>query len=103
MVKSIGSAVAIGLMVLAASVTGAAAQGCVQSIGEAAAGNRDAALRQAYEAMLRGAGEAVWRSWLASSQRIGEAPGYSVSKMTTNCSPRGGGTFCRVSAVLCRT
>jgi hypothetical protein len=87
---------------IAAGATGAVAQACVETIGEAAAPDRMTAQRQAYEAMLRGADENLWRQWLARSQRIGEAPGWTVRKLTSSCTPRGSVTQCRVSGILCR-
>ena len=97
-----GLTAAIGFLMLAAGTTGAAAQACQEGIGEAGAPDRGTALVQAYDAMLRGVDQAAWRQWQARGQRIGEAPGFTVRKLTTNCSPRGAGSFCRVQAVLCR-
>lgn len=97
-----GLVAALALAGIAAGATGASAQSCVETIGEATAPDRATAQRQAYEAMLRGADENLWRQWLARSQKIGEAPGWTVRKLTSNCTPRGTGTFCRVSGILCR-
>jgi hypothetical protein len=95
--------VAVGVLaVLTAGGTGATAQSCAETIGEATAPDRATAQRQAYEAMLRGADENLWRQWLARSQKIGEAPGWTIRKLTSTCNPSGGRTMCRVSAILCR-
>ena len=97
-----GKVLATGMMFVLAASPAAFAQGCVESVGEATAPSREPALRQAYESMLRAADANLLSAWQGSSQRVGEAPGYMVRKLTTNCAARGAGQFCRISATLCR-
>jgi len=97
-----GFAAAAAVAMLVCGVTGAAAQGCVESVGEASAPTRDVAVRIAYESMLRRTGDATWRQWLSRGQRIGDAPGFTIRKLTTNCTPRSSPISCRVTATLCR-
>ncbi len=80
----------------------AAAQGCVENTTRASGPSRDAALRQAYETILRATDPALWKTWVSTSQRIGEAPGYAVRKLTSKCSAGGAGQICHVEVTLCK-
>ena len=102
MSRTSGFALALGVALLAAGATGANAQACRESIGEATGASRDGALRQAYEGMLHGLSDNTWRQWMARGQRIGDVPGYTLRKLSTNCTPRGAGMFCRVTGFACR-
>ena len=95
------SIVAAGAMLLMA--TGANAQQCVNKAGEGTGGSKDAAMFQAYEAILQATSWPMWAQWMSSSQKIGVAPRYTVSKMSSKCSAGGLGQTCRVQATLCRT
>jgi hypothetical protein len=45
----------------------------------------------------------MWVSWMASSQKLGEAPGYNVSKIKPKCNQGTGlGATCVVRATLCK-
>ena len=87
---------------LLASASGASAQ-CVSKAGEGTGGNRESAMFQAYEAILQATDWGMWASWMASSQRVGVAPGYKVSKLSSRCTAGGIGQTCRVSATLCKS
>ena len=101
--NTLGSRLALaGFLVLVAGSSAAHAQVCVDSVGEAGAPSREPALMQAYQAMLRAVDPALLQAWQSRSQKLGEAPGYTVRKLTTNCAARGAGQFCRISATLCR-
>lgn len=91
---------AAGTLMLTA--TGASAQ-CVNKAGEGTGGTKDAAMFQAYEAILQATSWPMWAQWMSSSQKIGVAPGYTVSKMSSKCVAGGLGQTCRVQATLCRT
>ena len=95
-------AVAMAAGSLLASASAASAQGCVNKAGEGTGSGRDAAMFQAYEAVLQATDWGMWSQWMASSQKIGVAPGYRVSKLTSKCSAGGLGQNCRVQATLCK-
>ena len=93
-------AAATGLLILGA--TGANAQ-CVNKAGEGTGGSKDSAMFQAYEAILQATDWGMWGVWMASSQKVGVAPGYKVSKLSSKCSAGGLGQVCRVQATLCKS
>lgn len=97
--KSAALAIATGFML--AGTAGASAQ-CVNKAGEGTGGNKDAAMFQAYEAILQATNWGMWMQWMGSSQKIGVAPGYTVSKLSSKCSAGGLGQTCRVQATLCK-
>lgn len=80
----------------------AAAQGCVENTTQATGPSRDAALREAYETVLKATDQALWKAWMSTGQRIGEAPGYTVRKLTSKCSAGGAGQICRIEVTLCK-
>jgi len=94
-------AIALATGLLLAGATGASAQ-CVNKAGEGTGGSKDAAMFQAYEAVLQATDWGMWSVWMASSQKVGVAPGYKVSKLSSKCSPGGLGQNCRVQATLCK-
>ncbi len=87
---------------LLASASATMAQECRESMGEGTGSSRDTAMRIAFGSALRAIDERVWATWNASGQRVGEAPGYAVRKLTSNCSAGGAGQICRISVTLCR-
>ncbi len=91
---------AASLLVLA----GAAAQAqCVNKAGKGTGGNDDSARFQAWEAVLQGTDWGSWASWMASSQKVGVAPGYKVSNVKSKCAAGGFmGRECVVQARLCK-
>ena len=45
----------------------------------------------------------MWGSWMASSQKVGVAPGYKVSNVKQRCNAGGGlGRECVIQAKLCK-
>lgn len=101
MSKLTSVAAAAAAVVLIAGAGSASAQ-CVNKAGEGTGGSKDAAMFQAYEAVLQATDWGMWSKWMASSQKVGVAPGYTVSKLTSKCSAGGIGQVCRVQATLCR-
>ena len=87
---------------LVAVTSGASAQ-CVNKAGEGTGNTKDAAMFQAYEAILQATSWPMWSQWMASSQKVGVAPGYTVSKLSSKCTAGGIGQSCRVQATLCKS
>lgn len=89
-----------------ASVPAAEAQkaggACVNKAGEGTGSSKDAAMFQAWEAVLQATDWGMWASWMGSSQKVGTAPGYKVSKFSSKCSAGGLGQVCRTQATLCK-
>jgi hypothetical protein len=96
------AAIAAAAAALVSGATGASAQSCVNKAGEGTGANRDAAMFQAYEAVLQATDWGMWSAWMASSQKVGVAPGYKVSKLSSKCTAGGIGQQCRVQATLCK-
>jgi hypothetical protein len=97
---SVRLVLAAGALVAAASV--AQAQ-CVSKAGKGTGGSDDSAKFQAWEAVLQGTDWGSWASWMASSQTVGQAPGYKVSNLKSRCSAGGWlGRECVVGAKLCK-
>ncbi len=94
-------AIAVAALAIAAP-SSAFAQECYDKAGEATASSRDEALKLAYEAALKATDQRLWQSWLAGGRRIGDAPGWTIRKMTSQCSAGGAGQNCRVMVTLCR-
>lgn len=101
MSRTKAAAIALATGFLLAGASGASAQ-CVNKAGEGTGGNKDSAMFQAYEAILQATSWPMWSQWMATSQKVGTAPGYTVSKMSSKCSAGGLGQVCRVQATLCR-
>jgi hypothetical protein len=99
-----GLAVA-GLLGAAASsaVAARASAACVTKGGQGTSITAEGAKFQAYEAILQATDWGMWGSWMASSQKIGAAPGYDVSKLKFKCSQGSVlGATCVVRATLCK-
>jgi hypothetical protein len=63
------------LLASASSVTAATARAtCVTKAGQGTAFTAEGAKSQAYEAILQATDWGMWVSWMASSQKLGEAP-----------------------------
>jgi len=93
-------AVAVGsAAVLAFASTANAA--CVNKAGEGTGGNKDSAMFQAWEIILQSSDIGGWMSWMATSQKVGVAPGWKVSNMKSSCKPGGIGQTCVIQARLC--
>ena len=76
---------------------------CVTKAGKGTGGNDDSAKFQAWEAVLQATDWGSWGSWMASSQKVGVAPGYKVSGVKQRCNAGGGlGRECVVQAKLCK-
>ncbi len=88
--------------VLGATATGAYAQQCSELTGEASGPTREAALSQAFEGVLQAKDQRSWQAWRSGSLRVGDAPGYAVRKLSSQCTPNRAGQSCRVTVLLCR-
>ena len=97
--KSIALALAVSLTYGSGA---ALAQACFDKAAEGSGPSRDEAMRQAYSAVLQATDPQLLRAWNAASQRIGEAPGYTVRKLTSKCAQGGAGQVCRVEVNICR-
>jgi hypothetical protein len=75
---------------------------CVNKAGEGTGSTVDNAKFQAYEAVLQATDWGMWSQWMASSQKVGVAPGYTVSGIKSKCSAGGLGQVCVVQATLCK-
>lgn len=101
--KATVGAIALGCVLSLASIAPAAAQGCVNKAGEGTNTTEDGAKFQAYEAILQATDWGMWGAWMASSQKVGVAPGYTVKNLKSKCTKGGGlGFTCRVQATLCK-
>lgn len=99
------TAVAITFAVVATALVAApaSAKTCITKAGEGTGGSRDSAEFQAYEAVLQATDWGMWGSWMASSQKVGVAPGYTVTNLKKKCSTGGGlGHNCVIQATLCK-
>jgi hypothetical protein len=75
---------------------------CFQKAGEGTNTTEEGAKFQAYEAILQATDWGMWASWMASSQKIGAAPGYSVTNVKFRCTKGTGlGSTCTGQATLC--
>lgn len=76
---------------------------CVNKAGEGTNTTEDGAKFQAYEIILQTTDFPMWAAWMASSQKIGVAPGYKVSNVKSTCKKGEGlGFKCVVQARLCK-
>lgn len=79
------------------------AKNCVSKAGLGTGSTDENARFQAWEAVLQATNWGSWATWMSSSQRIGEAPGYSVSNFKQRCTAGGGlGRECTLQAKLCQ-
>jgi len=100
---SLVAAAVLGVAAAVATTAPAHAQGCVNKAGEGTNTTEDGAKFQAYEAILQATDWGMWAAWMASSQKIGTAPGYSVKNVKSKCTKGTGlGFTCRVQATLCK-
>lgn len=97
-------AVAAGSAALSASPAQAQAAGgsCVTKAGEGTGGSKDSAMFQAWEAVLQATDWGMWASWISTTQKVGTAPGYKVSKFASKCAAGGLGQVCTTQATLCK-
>ena len=98
--RSLTAAAAVAALTVFATTQGAAAA-CVNKAGEGTGGDIESAKFQAYEAVLQATSWGMWSQWMASSQKVGVAPGYKVSNLKSSCANGGLGKTCRVQATLC--
>jgi len=97
---SVRLVVAAGALLAAATVAQA---DCVSKARKGTGTTDDSAKFQAWEAVLQGTDWGSWGSWMASSQTVGVAPGYTVSGLKARCSAGGFlGRECVVGAKLCK-
>ena len=97
--KTVAAIIATGFVLATAS---AASAQCVNNAGEGTGGNKDSAMFQAYEAIIQATDWGMWANWMATSQKVGVAPGYKVSNVKSTCKAGGMGHTCRVQARLCK-
>jgi hypothetical protein len=64
--------------------------------------SRETALEEAWEAILEVADPKARRIWDDRGMRVGEAPGFQVTRIVTRCSQIRGGYTCQIEATLCR-
>jgi len=95
---------AAGLSVAAVSADAQKAKAqCVNKAGEGTNTTEEGAKFQAYEAILQATDWGMWASWMASSQKVGVAPGYAVRNTRFKCAKGTGlGYTCRGQATLCK-
>lgn len=80
----------------------AADAACVNKAGQGTNTTQDGAKFQAWEAVLQATDWGMWGSWMASSQKVGLAPGYKVSNFKSRCKKGAGlGFECILQARLC--
>jgi hypothetical protein len=76
---------------------------CVRKAGLGSSITTEGAKFQAYTAVLQAVDFNMWASWMLTSQKFGEAPGYDVTKVDFECTPNTGfGATCTVRATLCK-
>lgn len=78
------------------------AERCQVRAADATADSREEAIRVGYEVALEAIDPRMAKAWAARNGRIGEAPGYHVSRLTTRCTPAGRRYRCYVEIRLCR-
>src|SRR5262245_46423513 len=100
MKTSVRLVLAAGALAAASAVAQA---DCVSKAGKGTGTSDDSAKFQAWEAVLQGTDWGSWASWMASSQKVGTAPGYTVSNVKSRCAAGGFlGRECVVGAKLCK-
>jgi hypothetical protein len=75
---------------------------CINKAGEGTNSTLDGAKFQAYEAVLQATDWGMWSQWMATSQKVGVAPGYTVKNVKSTCKSGGLGQSCIVQATLCK-
>jgi hypothetical protein len=101
-------AVALAALALAAPANAQdkkGAKSAANCVNKAASGTnvtRDGAMFQAWEAVLQATDWGSWASFMAGPGKVGTAPGYKVSNVTSRCNPGGIGFTCKMQATLCK-
>ena len=93
------------LATVLAAMTGsgaAHAQTCWDKAAEGSGVSREAAMRQAYLTVLRATDPQLANAWVAANQRVGDAPGYDVRKLSVNCAQGGPGQICKIEVTICK-
>jgi len=100
----LSKAVVVAGVVAMASMSGAAqAATCVVKAGLGTGGTKDAAMFQAWEAVLQATSwSEAWGPWMSSGGKVGTAPGYKVSGVKNKCKAGGLGQECTMQAKLCK-
>ena len=107
LIANIAIVAAIASLGLAASEP-ATAQGktgsgtCVNKAASGTNTTEDGARFQAWEAVLQATDWGSWASFMSAGSKIGTAPGYSVSKVSSRCNKGGIGYSCKMQATLCK-
>lgn len=93
---------AIGFAAALCAAGASAEAQCVRKAGQGTGGNVDNAKFQAWEAVLQATDWGSWASFMSAGGKVGSAPGYKVSKLSSKCKPGGLGQECVVQATLCK-
>jgi hypothetical protein len=75
---------------------------CVHKAASGTNTTKDGAMFQAWEAVLQATDWGSWASFMASSGKVGVAPGYKVSRVKSRCGTGGFGYNCKIQATLCK-
>lgn len=96
------AAVGVSSVIVATSAP-ADAKTCINKAGQGTNTTEEGAKFQAYEAILQATDWGMWANWMATSQKIGVAPGYAVSRVQFKCQGGTGlGSTCVGQATLCK-
>ena len=95
------AAVGASALIVAASAP-ADARTCINKAGQGTNTTEEGAKFQAYEAILQATDWGIWANWMVTSQKIGQAPGYTVRSVRFKCQPGGLGSTCVGQATLCK-
>jgi hypothetical protein len=96
---------AVSGLMLCPGVAAAKGKGGGACVHKAASGTnttKDGAMFQAWEAVLQATDWGSWASFMASSGKVGVAPGYKVSRVKSRCGTGGFGYNCKIQATLCK-
>ncbi len=105
MIKSLALAALLAgsSVILAAGSTSAVlAASCVNKAGSGTNFSKDGAMFQAWEAVLQATDWGSWSSFMSQGGKVGTAPGYKVSKVSSKCEAGGLGQTCKMQATLCK-
>lgn len=101
--KLLVAGIAIAGSVLLSAAPALAQASCVNKAGEGTNNTKDGARFQAWEIILQTSDIGGWMNWMASSQKVGVAPGFKVSNLREKCTTGSGlGHTCVIQARLCR-
>jgi hypothetical protein len=95
-------AIAAAAVIACAAASPADAKTCVNKAGQGTNTTEEGAKFQAWEAVLQATDWGMWAQFMASSQKVGVAPGYQVSGLKSKCTKGGLGSECIVQARLCK-